>query len=205
LEVDGIWEFRRRRRRWYPARYTARFPNPLGFKGDVRTVDLEKPYYFQWQDKALNLAWGSRPQGLADNRPPNARQRAALKKHLARVSPLEVARRYQAELARPGVRTKTQAAQRLGVSYIRMLQTLSLLKLDPRIIEFLDAHYGDPVVAATFNEKRLRTLMATVPEGEQWSEFQAILEQARSKPSVYRTLAPEAKREAGIGRDATER
>jgi hypothetical protein len=161
----------------------------LGFKGDVRTVDLKKPYFFLWQDKALNLAWGLRPSGLTGNRPPNARQRAALKNHLARVSPLDVARRYQAELSRPGVRTKTQAAQRLGVSYIRMLQTLSLLKLDPRIIEFLDAHYGDPLVAATFREKNLRTLMATAPEAEQWSQFQVMLEEARSKPSVYHTLA----------------
>jgi hypothetical protein len=162
----------------------------LGLKGDVRTVDLRKPYFFQWQDKALNLAWGPRPSGLAGNRPPNARQRAALKNHLARVSPLDVARRYQAELSRPGLRTKTQAAQRLGVSYIRMLQTLSLLKLDPRIIEFLDANYGDPIVAAAFREKNLRSLMGAVPESEQWSRFQAMLEEARSKPSVYRTLAP---------------
>jgi hypothetical protein len=174
--------------RWYPTNYTARFANLLGLKGDVRTVDLRKPYFFQWQDKALNLAWGERP-ALAGPRPPNARQRAALKNHLARVSPLDVARRYKAELARPGVRTKTQAAQRLEVSYIRMLQALSLLKLDPRIIEFLDAHYGDPIVAATFTEKGLRRLMATAPEGEQWTQFQATLEEARSKPSVYRTLA----------------
>ncbi len=173
---------------WYPARYTARFPNPLAAKGDVRTVDLDKPYFFQWQGKALNVAWGDRPP-LAGNRPPTARQRAALKNYNARVSPLEQARRYQAELERPGVRTRTQVAKRLGVSYIRMLQVLSLLKLDPRIVEYLDAHCGDPVVSGTFSEKRLRVLMATAGEGGQWSRFRSMLEEARSKPGVWGTIA----------------
>jgi hypothetical protein len=81
------------------------------------------------------------------------------------LSPLDQARRYQAELDRPGVRTKIQVAKRLGGSYIRMLQVQSLLKLDPRIVEYLAAHYGDPVVSGTFSGKRLRRLMAAAGEG----------------------------------------
>ena len=173
---------------WYPDRYTERFSNLLGFKGEVRTLDLEHSYFLEWREKNLNLTWGMRPAALAGTMPLTARQVEAYRNHVARVSPLEVARRYQAEVDRPGVPTKIQAAKRLRVSYIRMLQTLSLLKLDRRIIEYLDAHYSDPLVAARFTEKPLRLLATRTAPQDQWARFQAMLEDARSKPGVWATI-----------------
>jgi hypothetical protein len=66
-----------------------------------------------------------------------------------------------------------------------VVQYLNLLTPDPRIIEFLDAHYGDPLVAATFTERRLRDLLATAEPAQQWPCFQKILEEARSTPGVW--------------------
>ncbi len=184
---ESHWRAKRANGRveWYPDRYTARFSNLLGHKGEVRTLDLENPYFLEWRKKNLNLAWGERPAALAGTMPLTARQLAAYRKHASRVSPLEIARRYQAEVDRPGLRTKIQAAQRLGISYVRMLQALSLLKLDRRVIEFLDAHYSEPIIAAAFSEKRLRVMLTTAGPDEQWPKFQAMLEEVRSKPSVW--------------------
>ena len=109
------------------------------------------------------------------------------------VSPLEQARRYQAELDRPRVRTKVQAAKRLDLPYVRFVQfvqTLSLPELDPRIIEFLDTHANDPIVGTTFTERRLRDLMAAGLEEGEWARFQEILKKARSKSAVWTTLGP---------------
>jgi hypothetical protein len=162
----------------------------LAPKGSVRTIDLEDPYFFTWQDRKIDLTWGNRPPLLAGQRPVTRRQLEAYKNHVSRVSPLEQARRYQAELERPGVRTKVQAAKRLGVPYVRFVQTLSLLELDRRIIDFLDTQSTDPVVATTFTERRLRDLMAAGPEEAEWTRFQEILEKARSKSAVWTTLGP---------------
>lgn len=163
----------------------------MGTKDGVRALDLRNPYYLHWQDHAIDFAWGERPPLLEGSRPLTRRQLAAYRNHTSRVSPLNEARRYQAELNHLSVRTKAQVARRFGVSRVRIVQYMNLLSLDPRIIEFLDAHFADPLVAATFTERRLRDLLATTAPADQWDRFQKILEQARSEPGVWATLAPE--------------
>ena len=81
--------------------------------------------------------------------------------------------------------TKVDVARRFGVSRVRVVQYLNLLKLDSRVIEYIDANYGDPVVAATFTERRLREVLATTALGKQWHRFSELLSEARSNPGVW--------------------
>lgn len=157
----------------------------MGTKDSIRAVDLRNPYYLHWQDHTLDFTWGERPALLPGGRPLTQRQLEAYRNHQARISPLSEARRFQAELNHAAVKTKAEVARRFGVSRVRVVQYLNLLTLDPRIIEFLDAHYGDPLVASTFTERRLRELLATAAPVQQWPYFQKILEEARSQPGVW--------------------
>jgi len=146
---------------------------------------VEDPYHLLWKEHRLNLMWGERPALIAGDRPYNKRQLAAYQNHLRRVSPLEWARRYQAELdGSPGM-TKVDVARRFGVSRVRVVQFLNLLKLDPRVIEYIDANYGDPIVAAICTERRLREFLATTAPAKQWPRFQEMLRDARSNPGVW--------------------
>jgi hypothetical protein len=153
----------------------------LAAKDRVRTVDFIEPYYFCWQGRYMQFRWGERPGDLPGCRPPTKRQLDRRRISLARVSPLDQARRCLAELARPGVRTKAQVARTLEVSRVRVVQFLNLLKLDPRILKYLDTHWGDPVVRETFCERRLRDLQSSTLKAHQWKEFNSLLRQARSE------------------------
>jgi len=170
---------------WLPDRYVSRFSKFLRPKEDSRRIAVEDPYHLLWKDHRLNMAWGRRPALIAGGRPYNKRQLAAYQNHLRRVSPLEWARRYQAKLeSEPGM-TKVDVARQFGVSRVRVVQYLKLLRLDPRVIETIDAHFSDPVVAATCTERRLRNLLATTAPAQQWRRFQEILQEARSNPGVW--------------------
>jgi len=158
----------------------------LGTKDSVRALDLRNPYFLHWNDHTLDFAWGERPALLSGQRPLTQRQLEAYRNHQSRVSPLSEARRFKAELGHAAVKTKAEVARRFGVSRVRVVQYLNLLTLEPRIIQFLDAHYGDPLVAATFTERRLRELLATTAPAQQWPRFQEILQEARSNPGVWR-------------------
>ena len=152
----------------------------MAAKDRVRTVDLEEPYYFYWQGHSLQFRWGQRPGDFPGCRPPTKRQLERRRISLARISPLDQARRCLAELAHPGVRTKAQVARTLGVSRVRVVQFLNLLKLDPRIIKYLDSHWSDPVVRDTFCERRLREFQASTLKAHQWKEFHALIRQSKA-------------------------
>ena len=168
-----------------PDRYAARFSKSLRPKVEARRIPIEDLFHLLWKDHRLNLAWGQRPGLIAGDRPYSKRQLVAYQNHLRRVSPFEWARRYQAELeSSPGM-TKVDVARRFGVSRVRVVQYLNLLKLDSRVIEYIDANYGDPIVAATFTERRLREVLATTAPGKQWIRFAELLSEARSNPGVW--------------------
>jgi hypothetical protein len=150
-------------------------------KDRVRTIDLDEPYYFFWQDHAMQVRWGERPSDLPGAKPPTKRQLERRRISLERISPLDQARRCLAELARPGVRTKAQVARTLGVSRARVVQFLNLLKLDPRIIKHLDSHWDDPIIREAFCERRLREFQSSTLKAHQWKEFHALLRQAKSQ------------------------
>ncbi|MBI2930956.1 MAG: hypothetical protein HYY16_04840 [Planctomycetes bacterium] len=122
---------------------------------------------------------------VAGGPPYNRRQLAAYQNHLQRISPFEWARRYQAELeGSPGI-TKVDVARRFGVSRVRVVQYLNLLKVDPRIVEYIDANFGDPIVAVTSTERLLRELLATTESSKRWSRCEQMLKEARSNPGIW--------------------
>lgn len=172
-------------RTWLPDPYAARNPKSLGAKDRARAIDRREPYFLHWRDHTLDFTWGERPALLAGSKPLNQRQLRAFRNHEARVSPIGEARRYLAELNHPGVRTKAEVAVRFGVSRARVVQYLNLLSLDPRIVEFLDTSYGDPIVTSTFTERRLRDLLTVAEGDEQWKRFHQLIQEARSKPGVW--------------------
>ena len=69
--------------------------------------------------------------------------------------------------------TMEKVGQQLGVSHVRIHQMLNLLKLDQRIIDYIQ-NITNPRQSNFWNEHRLRRI-ATLPKDKQYDKFQKIL------------------------------
>jgi len=68
----------------------------------------------------------------------------------------------------------TAVGKQFGVSRVRIHQMLNLLKLDPRIIDYIQ-NITNPQQSNFWNEHRLRRI-AVLPQENQYKKFQKILE-----------------------------
>jgi len=87
-----------------------------------------------------------------------------------RVSPIEVALVYRRLLEEAPGRTQADVGRMIGRTNARVNQLLSLLKLDPEILEFLLAN-RDPDTIGCFTERRLRILLRIRRTSERLSRF----------------------------------
>jgi len=71
----------------------------------------------------------------------------------------------------------TAVGQQFGISRVRIHQMLNLLKLDKRIIDFIQ-NIKDPKQRNYWNEHRLRKLTSS-PHQKQFDQFQELI-----KPSL---------------------
>jgi hypothetical protein len=69
--------------------------------------------------------------------------------------------------------TMEKVGQQLGVSRVRIHQMLNLLKLDQRIIDYIQ-NITNPRQSNFWNEHRLRNI-ATLPKEKQYDKFHRIL------------------------------
>ena len=95
-------------------------------------------------------------------------------------SPILEARRYASLLQRdPFVKTQADLAREMGVSRVRITQTMSLLRLAPEIQEQL-LRLEDQQAIRFFSENRLRPLTQIDDPARQFEEFQKLLAQLAS-------------------------
>ena len=69
--------------------------------------------------------------------------------------------------------TMEKVGQQLGVSRVRIHQMLNLLKLDQRIIDFIQ-NIKNPRQSNFWNEHRLRKI-AVLPKEKQYEKFQKMI------------------------------
>ena len=69
--------------------------------------------------------------------------------------------------------TMEKVGQQLGVSRVRIHQMLNLLKLDQRIIDYIQ-NIKNPRESNRWTEHKLRSI-AILPKGEQYGRFQKLL------------------------------
>jgi len=140
------------------------------------------PYHLQLEDRYQTVQFDPALAPLQDLRTVTQRQlrdalRAARKEKELDAKPNLVveARRYADTLSRNPELTKTQLADALGVSRIRVFQMVSVLKLPHAILDFILNH-DSPEYKAIFTERRLRPLTQIADETEQVSRFRGLLD-----------------------------
>jgi len=63
----------------------------------------------------------------------------------------------------------------MGVSRARLVQLSNLMKLNPRIVEYLDRNRENLRVVRYISERKLRSLRLSSAK-EQWQEFEKMVE-----------------------------
>ena len=103
-----------------------------------------------------------------------------------RPSPIEQALTYARILNEPSVVSKSQVAQRFGVSRARVSQMLNLLDLDNTILKQLTS-IEDVDEHNFFTEHRLRSL-AMMDGNEQLAEFNRLRQESRRETRLVQAL-----------------
>ena len=82
--------------------------------------------------------------------------------------------KYQKLYEETTCKSMEEIAQQFGVSRVRIHQMLNLLKLDQRIIDYIQ-NIKNPRQRNFWNEHRLRNI-AVLPKEKQYDKFQKILD-----------------------------
>ena len=108
------------------------------------------------------------------------------KPKIRKPSPIEQALTYARVLHEPSVVSKSQVAQRFGVSRARVSQVLNLLDLEDTILKELMA-IKDVEEHNFFTEHRLRRL-AVMAGNEQVAEFNRLRQESRRESRLAQVL-----------------
>ena len=81
--------------------------------------------------------------------------------------------KYQRMYEDASYQSMEKVAQELGITRARVSQMLNLLKLDQRIIDFIQ-NITNPRQSNFWNEHRLRSI-AVLPKEKQYNKFQKII------------------------------
>jgi hypothetical protein len=165
---------------WLPRCNNLRVYVPTPYDSDAPFWRFSLPYHMQLEGRYQTVQFGPRLPKLQDLRKVTQRQlldatRVALReRELAHQPDIATrARRYADTLARNPELTKTQLAQYLGISRIRLFQILSILKLPDSVLDFISAH-DSPAHKTVLTERRLRPLTRMAQEAEQLARFREL-------------------------------
>jgi len=125
------------------------------------------------KDKQLQIVEGKAPYGISTDK---RITRRLLKEHrpvVCKPNPITIALKYQKMYEDSAFRTMEKIGQQLGVSRVRIHQMLNLLKLDQRIIDFIQK-IKDPRQSNFWNEHRLRKI-AILPKEKQYRRFEKLM------------------------------
>jgi len=137
-------------------------------------ITLHVPIHFIFnKDKRLQIVEGKAPYGISTDK---RITRRLLKEHrpfVCKPNPINTALKYQKIYENTACKSMEEIAQQFGVSRVRIHQMLNLLKLDQRIIDFIQ-NITNPRQSNFWNEHRLRSI-AVSPKEKQYEKFQKIL------------------------------
>ena len=125
------------------------------------------------KDKRLQIVEGKAPYGISTDK---RITRRLLKEHqpiVCKPNPITVALKYQKMYEDSAFQTMEKVGHQLGVSRVRIHQMLNLLKLDQRIIDYIQ-NITNPKESNFWTEHRLRKL-ALLPKKEQYDQFQKLM------------------------------
>ena len=132
---------------WLPRCNNLRVDLPTTYDSRPRFWRFSLPYFLQLEERYQTVQSGPQAPGLQELRTVTQRQlrdatRAARREQELRARPdiVTEALRYTDTLLRHPELTKSQLAQDLGISRIRLFQILSILKLPEPILEFISSH-----------------------------------------------------------------
>ena len=138
-------------------------------------LTIHVPIHFIFnKDKRLQIVEGKAPYGISTDK---RITRRLLKEHqpiVCKPNPITVALKYQKMYEDSAFQTMEKVGHQLGVSRVRIHQMLNLLKLDQRIIDFIQ-NIKNPRQSNFWNEHRLRKI-AVLPKEKQFKEFQRIIQ-----------------------------
>ena len=145
-----------------------------------RTISVARvriPVFLQRVRQQLVIMHGQPPYGIKTDERITRKIILEAKPKVRKPSPIEQALTYAGVLNEPSVVSKSQVAQRFGVSRARVSQVLNLLDLDDTILNELMA-IRDVEEHNFFTEHRLRRL-AVMDGGEQIAAFNRLREESR--------------------------
>ena len=132
------------------------------------------PIYFIFnKDKRLEIREGKAPYGISTDKRITRRLLKTHRPVICKPNPISIALKYQKIYEETAHQSMEQVGQQFGVSRVRIHQMLNLLKLNQRIIDFIQ-NITNPRQSNFWNEHRLRSI-AVLPKEKQYDKFQKIL------------------------------
>lgn len=150
---------------WLPGRDSQRTRNRL-------TMHIPIHLIFS-PTRALEIVEGKAPYEILTTERIN---KAFLRRHkpvVCKPNPITIALRYQRMYEDAAYQSMEKVGDQVGVSRVRIHQMLNLLKLDQRIIDYIQ-NIDNPRQSNFWNERRLRSI-ALLPKEKQYGKFQKIL------------------------------
>ena len=151
----------------------SKLPSPVTER-TPKVLTIHVPIHFIFnKDKKLQIVEGKAPYGISTDK---RITRRLLKEHrpvVCKPNPIDTAMKYQRIYNDPTYQSLEKVAQEFGVSRVRIHQMLNLLKLDQRIIDYIQ-NIKNPRQSNFWNEHRLRSI-AMLPKEKQYDKFQRIL------------------------------
>jgi len=137
-------------------------------------LTIHVPIHFIFnKDKRLQIVEGKAPYGISTDKRITRRLLKEHKPVICKPNPITIALRYQKMYEDSAFRTMEKVGQQLGVSRVRIHQILNLLKLDKRIIDYIQ-NITNPRQSNFWNEHRLRNI-AVLPKEKQYNKFHKII------------------------------
>jgi len=142
-------------------------------KRTISSAKIKLPVYLQFVRQQLVIMHGQPPYNIRTAERITERILREAKPKVWRPSPIDQATEYARVLSEPSVVSKSQVAQRFGVSRVRVHQMLNLLNLDDSILEYLGS-IKDADEHNYFTEHRLRRIASLKDSQEQIAKFNEL-------------------------------
>jgi transcriptional regulator with XRE-family HTH domain len=155
-------------------------------KRTISVARVRVPVFLQRVRQQLVIMPGQPPYGIKTDERITRKIIRQAKPKVRRPSPIEQALTYAKVLQEPSVVSKSQVAQRFGVSRARVSQVLNLLDLDAAILDQLTS-IEDVEEHNFFTEHRLRSL-AVMNEAEQMAEFNRLRQESRRETRLIQAV-----------------
>ena len=152
-----------KRLKWLPGRDTQR---------TIHKLILHIPIHLIYNgSNALDILEGKAPYGISST---DRITKAILRRHkpvICKPNPIAIALKYQQLYEQTG--SMTIVGQQFDVSRVRIHQMLNLLKLDQKIIDYIQI-IKDARQSNYWSEHRLRSI-ARLPQEQQYNKFQKLI------------------------------